>query len=79
VLDATVGQNAISQAELFHECCHLTGLAITKLDGTAKGGAVLAVVRKLRIPVLYLGVGESADDLIDFDASEFAAGLLPSG
>jgi fused signal recognition particle receptor len=79
VLDATVGQNAISQAELFNECCTLTGIAVTKLDGTAKGGAVLAVVRRLHIPILYLGVGESADDLIDFDAGEFAGGMLPAG
>jgi fused signal recognition particle receptor len=77
VLDATVGQNALSQAQLFDECCPLTGLAVTKLDGTAKGGAVLAVVRQLAVPVLYVGVGEGLDDLVDFDAAEFAAGLLP--
>ncbi|MDQ3023745.1 MAG: signal recognition particle-docking protein FtsY [bacterium] len=77
VLDATVGQNAISQAELFNEVCPLSGLALNKIDGTAKGGAILAVVDKLRIPVLYLGVGEQMDDLLDFDAAEFAAGLVP--
>lgn len=76
VLDATVGQNALSQAELFNACCPLTGLAVTKLDGTAKGGAVLAVVDQLKIPVLYAGVGEQLDDLLDFDAQEFAAGLF---
>jgi fused signal recognition particle receptor len=77
VLDATVGQNAISQAELFNEVCPLSGLALNKIDGTAKGGAILAVVDKLHIPVLYLGVGETMDDLLDFDAGEFASGLVP--
>lgn len=77
VLDATVGQNALSQAELFNEACQLSGLAITKLDGTAKGGALLAVVRRLKVPVLYTGIGEQLTDMLDFDAAEFAAGLLP--
>lgn len=76
VLDATVGQNALSQALLFNECCPLTGLAVTKLDGTAKGGALLAVVDKLNVPVLYAGVGETLADLLDFDPQEFAAGLV---
>jgi fused signal recognition particle receptor len=76
VLDATVGQNALSQAQLFNECCPVTGVALTKLDGTAKGGAVLAVVDALKAPVLYCGVGESAADLADFDAREFALGLV---
>jgi fused signal recognition particle receptor len=77
VLDATVGQNAISQAELFNEVCPLSGLALNKIDGTAKGGAILAVVDKLHIPVLYLGVGETMEDLLDFNAAEFAGGLVP--
>lgn len=77
VLDATVGQNAMSQAELFNEVCPLSGLALNKIDGTAKGGAILAVVDRLHIPVLYLGVGETMDDLLDFDAAEFASGLAP--
>ena len=77
VLDATVGQNALSQARLFDECCNLAGLAITKLDGTARGGAVLAVVETLKLPVLYAGVGETAEDLLEFDAAEFVSGLLP--
>ena len=77
VLDATVGQNALSQAELFNACCPLTGLAITKLDGTAKGGALLAVVDQLKVPVLYAGVGESMSDLVDFEADEFANGIIP--
>ncbi len=79
VLDATVGQNALSQAQLFNECCPVTGLALTKLDGTAKGGAVLAVVDALKCPVLYCGVGEAATDLADFDAREFALGLVGEG
>ena len=77
VLDSTVGQNAVSQAELFNDCCTLAGLALTKLDGTAKGGAVINVVSRLKLPVLYVGVGESAGDLLEFDAGEFIAGLLP--
>jgi len=77
VLDATVGQNALSQAALFNEACALSGVAITKLDGTAKGGALLAVVSRLKVPVLYTGVGEKLEDLLDFDPAEFAAGLLP--
>ncbi|MCC7478056.1 signal recognition particle-docking protein FtsY [bacterium] len=77
VLDATVGQNALSQAELFNQCCPLTGVAMNKLDGSAKGGALLAVVRLLRTPVLYVGVGEGIEDLVDFDAADFAAGLWP--
>ena len=77
VLDATVGLNALSQAELFNQSCPLSGVAVTKMDGTAKGGAVLAVVDKLKVPLLYLGVGEQLGDLLDFDAHEFAAGLLP--
>lgn len=77
VLDATVGQNALSQARLFNEACRLAGLAVTKLDGTAKGGALLAVVRELKLPVLYAGVGEQLGDLLDFDPQEFAAGLVP--
>ncbi len=77
VLDATVGQNALSQAELFNQCCPLTGVAMNKLDGSAKGGALLAVVRLLRTPVLYVGVGEGIEDLVDFDPADFASGLWP--
>jgi fused signal recognition particle receptor len=76
VLDATVGQNALSQAQLFNECCALTGLAVTKLDGTAKGGAVLTVACQLDLPVLYVGVGEQLGDLLDFDSADFAAGMV---
>jgi fused signal recognition particle receptor len=77
VLDATVGQNALSQALLFNEACQLSGLAVTKLDGTARGGALLAVVDQLHLPVLYAGIGEGLEDLVDFQPREFAAGLLP--
>lgn len=77
VLDATVGQNALSQAELFNQCCELTGIALTKMDGTAKGGAVFAAVDKLKLPILYVGVGETLEDLLDFNARDFVDGLLP--
>lgn len=76
VVDATVGQNAISQAQLFHDAVDLTGLILTKLDGTARGGAVLPVVRTLKLPILWLGVGKDLDDLAPFRAAEFARALL---
>ncbi|MCS7216366.1 MAG: signal recognition particle-docking protein FtsY [Candidatus Bipolaricaulota bacterium] len=76
VVDATVGQNAISQAQLFHEAVGLTGLALTKLDGTARGGAVLPVVRALRLPILWVGTGKDLEDLAPFRAAEFVRALL---
>ena len=76
VLDATTGQNALAQARAFLATAAVDGVLLAKLDGTAKGGMVLAVVRELQLPVLYLGVGESAEDLVDFDPREFAAALL---
>ena len=76
VLDATTGQNAIHQAKVFSEALGVTGIVLTKLDGTAKGGAVLAVREELGVPVLFVGVGEGIDDLRPFDAREFAEGLL---
>ena len=76
VLDATTGQNAISQAELFNEAVNITSIAITKLDGTAKGGIVGAVSKKLDIPVKYIGVGENIEDLQTFDAKLFIDALL---
>ncbi len=76
VLDATTGQNALSQAELFHEAVNLTSIAITKLDGTAKGGVVGAVASKLNIPLEYIGVGEGIEDLQTFDAELFIDALL---
>lgn len=79
VLDGTVGQNALSQARLFHEAVGVTGIALTKLDGTARGGVVVAIAGELKIPVRLIGVGESADDLQDFDASSFVDALFGRG
>lgn len=76
VLDATTGQNAVSQAREFSSTVDLDGIFLTKLDGTAKGGIVVALARALRLPVLYLGVGEAADDLVPFRAREFVQMLL---
>lgn len=76
VVDATVGQNVISQAQLFHEAVGLTGLVVTKLDGTARGGAIIPVVRALKLPILWVGVGKGLDDLAPFRAAEFARALL---
>jgi fused signal recognition particle receptor len=79
VLDATTGHNAIQQARQFSEASPLDGVLLAKIDGTAKGGMAVAVARDLRLPVLYLGVGESADDLVDFRPREFAEALLGGG
>ena len=76
VLDATTGQNGLIQAEEFKKFTDLTGIVLTKLDGTAKGGIVFAIASKLNVPVRYVGVGEKADDLIPFDAEEFVKELL---
>jgi fused signal recognition particle receptor len=76
VLDATTGQNAISQAKLFTGAVGVTGIALTKLDGTAKGGIVIAIAKELGIPVKYIGVGEKLDDLADFDPGVFAEALI---
>ena len=76
VLDATTGQNAIFQAREFREAADLTGLVITKLDGTAKGGVVIGIVNEFDIPVRYIGIGERIDDLRPFDAKQFAESLL---
>lgn len=76
VLDATTGQNAIDQAKTFHQFTPLTGLILTKLDGTAKGGIVLAIQRKVGIPVKFIGVGEGAEDLQPFDTEAFINTLL---
>ena len=75
VLDATTGQNAVSQAQIFAEKVDITGLVMTKLDGTAKGGILVAIAAKFGLPVHYIGVGESIDDLEPFDAAEFADAL----
>lgn len=76
VLDATTGQNALQQVEHFGKIIELTGLIITKLDGTAKAGVLLAISAKFRLPIYYIGVGEGVDDLRPFEAEEFAKGLL---
>jgi fused signal recognition particle receptor len=76
VLDGTVGQNALQQGKMFTQAVPVTGLVITKLDGTAKGGAVLALQRELGIPIRFVGVGEGLDDLEVFDADRFAERLL---
>jgi len=76
VLDATTGQNALSQARTFSQVIPIDGVLLAKLDGTAKGGMAVAVAKELRLPVLYLGVGEKADDMVEFRPREFAAALL---
>src|SRR5271168_2528096 len=76
VLDGTIGQNAVAQAEEFNRGLGVTGLVITKLDGTAKGGVVLAIAQKLNIPIRFVGVGEQSEDFGVFNASEFVSALL---
>jgi len=76
ILDATTGQNGLIQARKFGESAEITGIVITKLDGTAKGGIVFAIVEELNIPVKLIGVGEKADDLIPFSSKEFAEAIL---
>ncbi len=76
VLDGTTGQNGLLQAKQFQECAGVTGMVLTKLDGTAKGGVVIAVAQALQIPVKFIGVGEQIDDLMPFDAKSFAEALI---
>ncbi len=76
VVDATNGQNTIAQAEKFNEALSVTGIVITKLDGTAKGGFILPIAHSLRIPIRYIGVGEQMDDLIPFRARDFAKAMV---
>jgi fused signal recognition particle receptor len=76
VLDATTGQNAHSQVEIFKEMCQVTGLVVTKLDGSAKGGVLVALAERFKLPVVSIGVGESADDLRPFEAEVFARSLM---
>lgn len=76
VLDSTTGQNALQQARLFAESAPITGIILTKLDGTAKGGVVIAIASELGIPVKYIGVGEKIEDLQPFHPREFAEALL---
>lgn len=79
VLDATTGQNAVNQAREFKNACNITGIILTKLDGTAKGGIVVAIHNELNIPVKFVGVGEGIDDLQPFNAKEFADGIFDNG
>ncbi len=76
VMDATTGQNGLQQARLFTEAAHVTGIVLTKLDGTAKGGIVLAIATELKLPVIYAGIGEKLEDIIPFDSSSFIDSLL---
>jgi fused signal recognition particle receptor len=76
VLDATTGSNALNQAREFHDALGVTGLIVTKLDGTAKGGIVVAIARQLKIPVKFVGLGEQVDDLQPFDPKNFAEALF---
>jgi len=75
VLDSTTGQNAIAQAQMFKEAMAISGIIITKLDGTAKGGVILGICDELKVPVRYIGIGEKVDDLREFDAGEFVEAL----
>ena len=76
VLDATTGQNALQQAKEFNEVADITGIILTKMDGTAKGGIAVAIQAELGIPVKYIGVGETIDDLQKFDSDEFVNALF---
>jgi len=76
VLDATTGMNGLSQARRFVEAAGATGVVLTKLDGSARGGIVLAIYRELGLPVLFVGVGEGVDDLVPFDPGQYARALL---
>ncbi|MED3377555.1 signal recognition particle-docking protein FtsY, partial [Bacillus thuringiensis] len=76
VLDATTGQNALSQAKTFSEATNVTGIVLTKLDGTAKGGIVLAIRNELKLPVKFVGLGEKVDDLQPFDTEQYIYGLF---
>ena len=78
VVDATTGQNALNQAVQFHEAIGLTGITITKLDGTAKGGVLLAIARRLALPIRFVGLGEAIDDLEPFDAEAYVEALIGS-
>jgi len=76
ILDATTGQNAISQTRFFNEALGITGIALTKLDGTAKGGIIIGITESFHIPIRYIGIGEKMDDLREFNAEEFVAALF---
>ena len=76
VLDATTGQNAISQVQAFKETVDITGIVLTKLDGTAKGGAVIGIVNENKVPVKFIGVGEQVDDMVIFNSEDFVKALI---
>jgi fused signal recognition particle receptor len=78
VLDATAGQNALAQAKSFTEAVGVTGIAVTKLDGTAKGGVLFAIKEQLGLPIRYIGVGESIDDLRPFNAEDYVDAIFDS-
>jgi fused signal recognition particle receptor len=78
VLDANTGQNSIDQAQTFHQFTPLTGIILTKLDGSAKGGIVLAIYKQMGIPVRYVGIGEKAEDLMVFDPKTYVQALFES-
>jgi fused signal recognition particle receptor len=78
IVDAGTGQNAISQAQEFNQAVGLTGITLTKLDGTAKGGIIFAIAKKLNIPIRFVGVGEGIENLREFDAKEFVDALFDS-
>jgi fused signal recognition particle receptor len=75
VLDSTTGQNAIQQAQIFKDAMEITGIVLTKLDGTAKGGVILGICDELEVPVRFIGIGETIDDLREFDADAFVEAL----
>jgi fused signal recognition particle receptor len=75
VLDATVGQNALSQVEVFGRTAGVTGLVMTKLDGTARGGILVAIAERFKLPIHFIGIGEGVDDLQPFDAKNFAKAI----
>ena len=79
VLDASQGQNALVQAQKFNEALGLTGITVTKLDGSAKGGILLAIANQIGVPVRFIGIGDSADDMQAFSASDFVDALLAGG
>jgi len=76
VLDATTGQNAIAQAKMFTQTVGVTGIVLSKLDGTAKGGILVAISNELKIPIRYIGIGEKIDDLREFNARDFVEALF---
>ena len=76
VLDAGIGQNALNQALQFHEAVGVTGITLTKLDGTAKGGIIFAIAERLGLPIRFIGIGEEVDDLRQFDAKSFVGALF---